>query len=163
MKSFGLLIILLLFAWGSRAVDHQESVPVLNFDQFEHMLHRDTDSVYVVNFWATWCAPCVREIPDFEALHEQYAGQGVRVVLVSLDFPNHLHSRLLPFIQERRMQSQVLLLDDANENRWIPLVDERWNGVIPATLIYTRNFRTFHEGVISLAELKEIIHPLIEQ
>lgn len=163
MKSSGLLIILLFFAWNSRAAGQTESIPVLDFDQFEHMLYRDTDSVYVVNFWATWCAPCVREIPYFEALHERYASQGVRVVLVSLDFPNHLHSRLIPFIQERDMQSQVLLLDDANANRWIPMVDERWNGAIPATLIYRRDFRTFREGVISLAELEEIIHPLLEQ
>jgi thiol-disulfide isomerase/thioredoxin len=139
----------------------QTEVPVVSFDTFEPWLHKETDSIYVINFWATWCAPCVREIPAFEALHENYAENKVKVLLVSLDFPNHLDSRLLPFIKERNMQSQVILLHEPNANRWIPLVSEEWSGAIPATIIYGRGFRRFYEQEFTYEQLEEIIQPLI--
>ena len=139
----------------------QNKVPVFSFDAFEHWLHKETESVYVINFWATWCAPCVKEIPAFEALNEHYAGEKLKVLMVSLDFPNHLESRLLPFIAEKEMKSQVVMLDEPNANRWIPLVSEEWSGAIPATLIYGRGFRRFYEGELTYEELEDAIKPLI--
>ena len=145
---------------GHRGFSH-EPVPVLDFDTFEPWLNRETDSVYVINFWATWCAPCVRELPAFEAIHEKYAEHKVKVLLVSLDFPNHMESRLLPFIAERQLKSRVIMLDEPNANRWIPIVSEEWSGAIPATVIYGRGFRQFYEREFTLEQLEEIIQPLI--
>ena len=138
-----------------------ESIKIMNFDEFEPLLYRDTDSVYVINFWATWCAPCVREIPAFEKLNEVYEGKKVKVILVSLDFPNQLESRVVPFVNDMNVQSQVILLDERNPNRWIPLVSEEWTGAIPATIIYSRDFRGFYQREFHFEELEELIQPLI--
>jgi len=127
------------------------------------MLHLDNDSIYVINFWATWCAPCVREIPAFEKLYEQFKDQKVQVILVSLDFPNHLESRVIPFVQRMNVQSRVILLDDPDANRWIPLVSDQWTGAIPATLIYSRDTRKFYQREFYFEELKEIILPMLNQ
>jgi len=136
-------------------------VRILTFDELAPALERDTDSIYVINFWATWCAPCIREIPAFEKLHEIYQEQKVQVILVSLDFPDHLQSRVVPFLERLNVKSEVILLDDPDANRWIPLVSETWTGAIPATLIYNRNFRKFYQREFYFEELEEIILPLL--
>jgi len=134
---------------------------VYTFNEFEHWLHKDTDSIYVINFWATWCAPCVKEIPDFEKIHAKYNDEKVKVLFVSLDFPNQIESRVIPFIERFDMKGQVVLLNDPRANRWIPLVSEQWSGAIPATLIYGNGYREFYEREFNFEELEAILLPLI--
>jgi thiol-disulfide isomerase/thioredoxin len=164
MNKFFLTTIILLFSFlgiqDQIVADDSRSIKMMSFDEFEPMLYLENDSIYVVNFWATWCAPCVREIPAFEALNEKYKHQNVKVLLVSLDFPNQLESRVIPFVERMNMKSEVLLLNDPNSNRWIPLVSEEWTGAIPATVIYSKDFRGFYEQEFHLEELEEIIKPL---
>lgn len=148
------------FANQTVAADKRE-IKLMSFDEFEPMLYLENDSIYVVNFWATWCAPCVREIPAFEKLNEMYESKKVKVLLVSLDFPNQLESRVVPFVRDMKVQSEVILLDERNPNRWIPLVSEEWTGAIPATVIYSKDFRAFYQREFHFEELEEIIQPLI--
>ncbi len=122
-----------------------KSIKVLNFDELEPILHYSDDTVYVINFWATWCAPCVKELPYFQEVHDTYDSKNVKVILVSLDFSDKLESKLMPFIKNRNLSPQVILLDDPNENIWISKIDESWSGAIPATLIYNKNERAFYE------------------
>ena len=165
MKPFILYIyisfLLLLSQQSLLFANADESIKIMSFDEFEPMLYRDTDSVYVINFWATWCAPCVREIPAFEKLNEVYEGKKVKVILVSLDFPNQLESRVVPFVRDMEVKSEVVLLDERNPNRWIPLVSEEWTGAIPATIIYSRDFRGFYQREFHFEELEELIQSLI--
>ncbi len=137
-------------------------IPVYTFDEFEKLLKVDTEKTFVVNFWATWCKPCVKEIPEFEKLQRTYADQDVEVVLVSLDFPGKVEEQLLPFLEELKLRSQVILLDDPHQNRWIPKIDNNWSGAIPATLIFNADRRKFYEKsftFISLeAELQEFLN-----
>lgn len=135
------------------AVEKEQAVPVYDFEGFEPYLHKENDTIYIVNFWATWCKPCVKELPYFESMGEEFAGQNVKVLLVSLDFSEKLESHVLPFIEKHQLKSQVILLDDVDSNTWIPKVDESWSGAIPATLIYSRNERKFYEGSFTYDEL----------
>lgn len=137
------------------------AISVMSFDELAPLLNRKTDSIYVINFWATWCAPCLREIPAFEKLNEVYGKYKVKVILVSLDFPNHLQSRVIPFLNDMDVKSQVILLDERNPNRWIPLVNPDWTGAIPATIIYSQDFNGFYQREFYFEELEELIKPLI--
>lgn len=133
-------------------------VPVMNFDQLEPYLHRQTDTLYLINFWATWCVPCREELPAIEAVGEKYKNDKLKIYLVSLDFPNQLESRLIPFIRENKLQSEVILLNDPDQNRWIDKVDPSWSGEIPFTVIYNRNTRETHAKAFTLQELESIIN-----
>lgn len=108
-------------------------------------LNKTDDKTYVINFWATWCKPCVEELPAFEKLNQHFKNKNVEVILVSLDFPNQLNSRVIPFINKNNIKSKVVLMADTDQNTWIPKVDKNWSGAIPATLIYSKNSRKFYE------------------
>lgn len=133
------------------------SVNAYDFTGLEHFLHKDNDTTYVVNFWATWCVPCVEELPYFEKLHEEYKDEKVKVLLVSLDMHKMVEGKLLPFIKEKNLQSDVVLLRDPDADAWIPKVDSTWSGAIPATVIYKGGKRNFFEKAFTYEELvKEV-------
>ena len=140
----------------------QEPVPVYDFDGFEPYLQRDNDTTYVVNFWATWCKPCIKELPAFEELNEKYSNGKVKVLLVSLDFIRHYDTKLIPFIRDRELQSDVLLLNDPRSNRWINRVSPEWSGAIPATVIYCGNERRFYERSFTFDELEEEVKKFMD-
>ena len=133
-------------------------VPSVNFDQLRPRLSTGSDTLFLVNFWATWCVPCVKELPEFEKINEVYSDRKVKVLLVSLDNPRHMESRLLPFIDKHKLKSEIVLLDDTRSNRWIPLVDESWSGAIPATIVFTSEYRSFYEQVFTYADLERIVN-----
>lgn len=129
-------------------------IPVFNFEEFEKLLKVHPEKTYVVNFWATWCKPCIKEIPDFEKLQKVYKEHGVEVVLVSLDFPSKVDQKLLPFVEQQKLISQVILLDDPDQNTWIPKIDKDWSGAIPATLIFNADRREFYEKSFTFMSLE---------
>ncbi len=128
-------------------------IEVFDFEELQTFLSDHSDQTYVVNFWATWCKPCIKELPFFEAVQATHAGK-VKVILVSLDFPDKIETKLIPFIKKNNLKSQVVLLDDPHENEWIPRVDSSWTGAIPATLIFNASKRRFYEGSFTEEDLK---------
>ena len=136
--------------------------PVLDFETFEPMLHQEDGKTHIINFWATWCKPCIEEMPHFERINSEFGDQGVEVVLVSLDMPNMWKSRLEPFVEKKGIRSRVVILDDPKQNEWIPKVSEEWGGGIPATLIYNAEKRSFHERGFTYGELKEELEKFID-
>ncbi|MDY0196844.1 MAG: TlpA disulfide reductase family protein [Tenuifilaceae bacterium] len=133
------------------------SVPIVDFSGIEPLLNISSDTTYIINFWATWCAPCVKELPYLEQIAKEYSHRKVRVILVNLDFPNHYESRLIPFINEQNISSEVIMLDDPDANNWIDRVDASWSGSIPATLIYNKTKREFFEKEFNYNELESIV------
>lgn len=135
------------------------SVNAYDFDGLEYYLKKQNDTTYVVNFWATWCVPCVAELPNFEKAGAKYKSDKVKVLLVSLDMAKMIEGTLLPFIYKNKLQSQVLVLRDPDADAWIPKVDSTWSGAIPATVIYNKGKRKFYERSFTFDELdKEIIN-----
>jgi thiol-disulfide isomerase/thioredoxin len=127
---------------------------VYDYNGLKPLLHQQDDKIHVVNFWATWCAPCIKELPYFEKLQETYKENKIELLLVSLDFPRQYESKLVPFLKKREIKSKVVALDDVDQNRWIPDIDSTWTGAIPATIIYTGDQRHFYEQSFTYEELE---------
>lgn len=127
---------------------------IYDFAGFEKFLNKKDNKIYVINFWATWCAPCVKELPYFEKLNQNYKDKNVEVILVSLDFPHLYEKKLKPFIKKKNLVSKVIVLNDPDMNTWIPKVDETWSGSIPATVIYKNDTKKFFEKSFSYEELE---------
>lgn len=152
------LIFLLVFSVGFSQTPVSNSLQVLNFEQFEPTLHRQTDTLYLINFWATWCAPCREELPAIQSVEEKYKNLKFKVILVSLDFPNQLESRLKPFIRDHHIKSTVILLNDPRQNQWIDKVDPSWSGEIPFTILYNQTSRESYATSFTFGVLDSIIH-----
>lgn len=128
--------ILLAFAACLLALPGQaQQVAVVKLPQLQKRLSQPNDTTYVVNFWATWCAPCVKELPNFEQLNRAYAGQKVKVLLVSTDYASQLDKKVRPFVAKRNLRSEVLLLNETDPNTWMDKVDSQWSGALPFTLM----------------------------
>lgn len=146
----------------TKAVDKQyNNLKVLSFDELKPYLEKKDDKIHVVNFWATWCKPCVEELPAFEKVHRESTTNNVEVLLVSLDFPNEIESHLIPFIKNNGLEPEVVVLDDPNQNKWINGVDKSWSGAIPATIIYSKDKRAFFEKSFSYDELNTELQKFI--
>lgn len=137
--------------------DNIDSINVDSYDYnaFESYLTKDDGKVHIINFWATWCKPCVEELPFFEMINKQYSQDAVDVTLVSLDMPSMVEGHLIPFLEKHKITSEVILLDDPDSNYWIPKVDKDWTGAIPATIIYKGSKRKFYEKSFTFNELQQ--------
>lgn len=143
----------------------QETVQVRTFDELFDAIHRPNDTTYVVNFWATWCRPCLEELPLFEALQNRFPGSKLKVILVSLDLKSQLDTRLRPFVKKYGLTSSVVWLDEPDGNTFIDKVSTSWSGAIPATLILNNSNGTqlFYEKQFQNSELETIIQKIIER
>lgn len=133
------------FLWSQPNVP---KVNVVKFDWYENLMQSNNDTTYVVNFWATWCIPCVAELPYFEQLQQRYLSQKLKLYLVSLDFIKQKDQKLIPFLTKQKIKSEVVLLDEPDYNAWIDKVNPAWSGALPATVIFNtkRKQQTFFEN-----------------
>jgi thiol-disulfide isomerase/thioredoxin len=136
---------------------------IIKLPELEKLLNPESDTTYVINFWATWCKPCIKELPHFDALEESFPGSRLKVILVSLDFRRQYETVLLPYVSKNKVKSQVLLIDEPDYNSWIDKVDPSWSGAIPATLIVNKKsgIRKFYEREFTRDEINETVKTLL--
>jgi thiol-disulfide isomerase/thioredoxin len=145
---------LLLMGWATPA--RAQTVRVVKLPAVKALLARPTDTTYVVNFWATWCKPCVEELPGFEQLRAAHATDKVQVILVSMDFASQLETKVKPFVQRQKLQSHIWLLQETDANAFIDQIDPSWSGALPFTIVFNnaRQHRQVFERSVTVTELE---------
>lgn len=133
-----------------------KTVHPLNIQQLNKRVS-NPDTVYVVNFWATWCGPCVKELPNFDQLQQTYKGKPVKVLLISMDFKSKLNE-VKAFAKSRKLISEVYLADKPNEQEFIDAIDKNWSGALPGTLIVNtkKHFKKFYEQEFTYDQLNQL-------
>ncbi len=137
MVRFVICIVALLLI-SAKQPNTSNRVPLMTLDGLEKRLAHGGDTTFVVNLWATWCAPCVAEMPYFEQLQENYQSDLLKVLFVSLDAPKNL-SNVVKFVQDKGLKNEVVLLDEKDEQYYIDKISSEWSGAIPATLFVNVN------------------------
>lgn len=157
-----LMLVMLLLAGVS---GYTQGIRKIKAEWIQELKKNKSDTVYVINFWATWCKPCIEELPYFEQINREYKDKKVKVILVSNDFKKQYDAKLVPFVKEKNLQSEVVFMDETDANSWINKVNPEWSGAIPATLIIcgAKTYTHFSEGETTFKELEELIKPLINE
>ena len=146
-------ILIIFYFFTLSTIVQAQQVLKIKFDKLDSLLHTDNDTTYVINFWATWCKPCVEELPVFEKLNTASLGKKTKVILITLDMSKEYNSALIPFLKKNHIQSCVWMLDAVHANDWIDKVSDAWSGAIPATLIYASKRKRFFEKSFTYPEL----------
>lgn len=117
------------------------------------------DTTYIINFWATWCGPCVKELPQFDKLQATYTGKPVKVILASFDFKESYPQKLTTYIQRKGITPEVIWWSETNANEFIPKIDTNWSGGLPATLIMNARtkYHTFIERPVTSNEIEQMV------
>jgi len=150
IKAFTILAFLFL---AIAPKSYSQQVKLITIDQLQERIKTGKDSTYVVNFWATWCAPCIKELPHFEKLGAEHKSEKLAVLLVSVDFKSKLTAAVVPFVKRKNLKNQVFLLNESNPQEYIDRVDPSWSGSIPATLFIKGDNKKFIESELTYEQL----------
>ena len=150
-------ILLLCISLAMTANVAAQDLKVVQWPELQRRLEIKNDTLYLYNFFATWCVPCVQELPAFQQVAAQYAGRKMKVVFVSLDFYKSYKTTLVPFLKSHKIAQEVLLLNEHDYNSWIDKVSKDWDGDIPATLFVKGDKRTFMARNFNFNELEKTV------
>ncbi len=161
-RKFNLLLIVMTI--GLMASAQKPAIEKWKVQDLEAAI-RNAEGPTIFNFWATFCKPCIEEIPWFEQLVKKYESHGVKLVLVSLDFAESYPKKIADFAAKRKFTAPITFLDETNADIFCPAVDESWSGVLPASLFinHATGYRNFHEEQIKKEKLEEEIKAMIRK
>ncbi|MFM9910344.1 MAG: redoxin domain-containing protein, partial [Chitinophagaceae bacterium] len=95
---------------------------------------KSSDHPIIISFWATWCTPCIHEIPWLLEAVDKQKDKKVEYILVSLDFKEAYPEKINSFAQKNKFNATLFWLDETNADYFCPMIDEKWSGGIPANL-----------------------------
>jgi len=147
------LLLLVYFALPHTLLSQE----LVRLPELQKLIHQP-GSVKVINFWATWCAPCVKEMPLLEKLNED--DKNTKVILVSMDYDlDPDPAKVKRFIDRKKIRSKVVILAEENPNEWIEKIDKSWTGALPSTLVINPDSgkRKFMQGELKEGDLEKLI------
>ena len=134
-----------------------KELQIIKFSELEKLISQPNNKVKVFNFCATWCAPCIKELPYFEKANKKFDNSSVEITLVNLDFADQ-YNKVLKFMDKHQLKSKIVLLDEVDYNSWIDKISTDWSGAIPATVVIDKKGeRHFMEGELEQSEIFELI------
>jgi thiol-disulfide isomerase/thioredoxin len=158
-----MLTAILIFSFAFTNANAQ-AIPKWKLDDLKVAISK-ADKPTIFNFWATFCKPCVAEIPYFQQLAKKYEKEGVQLVLISLDLPEAYPKQISSFAAKYKFTSPIKFLAETNADLFCPAVDESWSGAIPASLLVNNKtgYRKFFEEQLSKEKLEKEIQAMIKK
>ena len=156
-----LLIVVLIFGY---LFTFSQEIKKISITELESYIS-DSNKPLIINFWATFCVPCVKEIPYFQSIiKDEYPGK-VELLLVSLDLPSSYPSNISSFAKKKKFYSPIVWLNETNADIFCPRIDTAWSGSIPASLFVNNsiNYRKFYEKDISPEQFKKELKQLVKE
>lgn len=139
MKIFFILLISLLLVPSCQKIQKlQTNVTQIDSTNLQNLIDESRNSVLVINVWATWCVPCVEEMPDLIKLAKYYENENVNLIGISIDYPEEIETKILPFLQQHKINFPVYVNNFNNDEVLINFLNSNWSGAIPATFVYDK-------------------------
>lgn len=150
------ILIFFLICWGFQSV--QAQVKVVNYNELESILAASPGKAKLINFWATWCKPCVEELPYFNALQKEANDKSPEFIFVSLDFMSQV-PKVEELIKKLSLDGTLLQLNQPG-GEWIDEFDSNWSGAIPYTVLLLPDGEKIehYDAFNSTEELKNFLY-----
>jgi thiol-disulfide isomerase/thioredoxin len=141
---------------------HSQQIKKMKIDELSNYISQ-SDHPLIVNFWATFCGPCMREMPYLQSITAKYKEKNVELILVSLDLPSYYPSKISSFAKEKNIASTIIWLDETNADYFCPKIDKKWSGGIPSTLFINnkKNYRRFFERQLTDLQVEQEIKGML--
>ncbi|GAB3956260.1 hypothetical protein GCM10028805_45560 [Spirosoma harenae] len=140
--------------WAKEPVD----LSLINEDSLKRLLANKTDKVRLINVWATWCGPCVTELPEFVTMNRMYRNREFEFITLSADVPDK-KDKALATLKRLQSSSNNYLFNSTDKYKLIELIDSQWQGALPYTILIEPGGKVAyrHQGSIDPAEMKKKI------
>ena len=159
MKSFFLITISLSFGFVVAA----QEIKMMKITDLEKTIAQSKTPM-VINFWATYCIPCVEEIPYYQKEVKKHEKEGVQLLLVSLDLKSYYPQKIKTFVNQKKFTAPLAWLNETDADYFCPRIDPKWSGSLPATLFINNKtgYRKFYEEQLSEEKLKKEITAILK-
>lgn len=136
-----------------------QKIPSMKMDEVVAYFSKTNDTVYVINFWATFCKPCVAELPYVQNIALKYKTSKVKLLLVSVDLKSYYPDKITTFAKKKNIRADIAWLNETNADYFCPMIDTAWSGSIPATLFVNSKtgYKYFFEGEMKAVEFEEAL------
>ena len=160
MHWFLFLVLAAAFAGEAPPTPRKVDAPAI-----KELVREQRGHVVLLNFWATWCPPCLLEFPQIVAVEKTYRNRGLVVISVSADSPKNVDSDLLPFLEKHAPDFPIYMLQTDDRKEFIRLIDPEWNGDLPATFFIDRegNVASKQFDVVSREQMEQALEVLFEE
>lgn len=168
MKPSVYAVVIVLFVWslGTQPIPTEVlSVVPVNGCTLHHMIESSRGHVVVLNFWATWCAPCVAEFPDLVRLRDSYIDRNVDVLLVCANDPTEDGAKVREFLASQHVSFKTFMKQSGDDEAFINAVNRNWSGALPATFLFDRNGKVVYSltGAQKYATLSHLLEQLLSR
>lgn len=144
---FGIILLSIVIYAFSYGFGYKADLEVIEkFDEIEGLFNKDNDTTYVINFWATTCPPCLKELPHFEKSAITHKNDKYKIILINIDDEKRLEKYVLPFLKKLEIKNEVMALIDDNMTSWTAKINEEWYGALPYTVIYKNDNKEYYFG-----------------
>jgi peroxiredoxin len=139
-------------------------IALLKPADFDKLKAASQGKVLLINFWATWCAPCVAEFPEFVMIDKNYRAKGVRTVSISTDEKSDIESAVIPFLKKQKAEFESFVSDADDPQLLIDVVDKNWSGALPATFVFDQQGKLIYTryGIIDREELLKTLDKALQ-
>jgi thiol-disulfide isomerase/thioredoxin len=160
MKKFCLLFCLLILIINLSA----QQIKKLKVDELKTYIEQ-SDHPLIVNFWATFCAPCISEIPYLQSEAEKYKSEGVELLLVSLDSQDYYPSKIFAFAKRKNFTAHIVWLNETTFWNFYARIDKKWSGGIPSSLFINNktHYRKFFDRQLTEPQVEETIKAFLKE
>ena len=144
-------------------IAHGQDIKKVKITDLEKTI-AESKTPLIINFWASWCKPCLEEIPYFMEEVKNHVKDSLKLLLVSLDMDDAYPAQIRHTITKRKITVPVQWLDETNADYFCPKIDPTWSGAIPATLFMNKQtgYRKFFEEKLSEENLEKEIMAILE-
>lgn len=139
----------------------KDPVTYNKFEDVASLFQQQSDTTYVINFWATWCKPCREELPLLNQLALAEKDEKLKVVLISLDTEDSAIKRIPAFLAKTAPNLASVILTDEDQ-AWGKTIDRVWSGSLPTTIIYRNDLRyVYRRGFNTYPDVRAALDPLL--